>query len=560
LLRADAHTCSLCGYVFLQATLKHSSRSLNGSRHSTMASFPSNPPASPHRAGHYSGLHPEDQPYQSSFMPILRPPAITRRLVEQESDEVLEPAVISHEPPQLVYDVEHEQIPKRYLASPIPSHSPMPQRSPGALSQMAAPVPLLEIEPPPFVPESTQQEQCTVPLPAPADLADKRQPRKRIVRILFIAAILSFLLGSSILAYLVLFTGTGVPVHPAAKVVHTGSQQGQSTVPQLHLSASYIDFGAVNVQNPITLTNAGDQQINWQAGVDSNSSWLGITPNFGVISKKKTATVTVSRSNLAPGAYTGYINFFQQGTNNASTLKVTMRVTSPSATVTVSPPPTILTVSPSPIPAMALSTNALAFSAIQGTNPAQQTFTLANPGNAALNWAITVNANATTLLAISPKNGTVATGSSVPITVTPNVAKLTAGVFTATIIVQGAQVKSQQVAVKITISNQAVISVSPTNIACTLSSTTTTSTQSLNITNSGSATLDWTLLSQPLPSWISIDTPSGTLSAGYIAFVNVACNNTGLQAGTYTYTLVVSDTDAHTPVTSQNVLVTVTVS
>ncbi len=39
------------------------------------ASRPSIPPASPHRAGHYSGLHPEDQPYQSSKMAILRPSA-----------------------------------------------------------------------------------------------------------------------------------------------------------------------------------------------------------------------------------------------------------------------------------------------------------------------------------------------------------------------------------------------------------------------------------------------------------------------------------------------------
>src|SRR5947209_4476117 len=33
------------------------------------------PPASPHHAGHYSGLHPEDQPYQSSIMSVQRPPA-----------------------------------------------------------------------------------------------------------------------------------------------------------------------------------------------------------------------------------------------------------------------------------------------------------------------------------------------------------------------------------------------------------------------------------------------------------------------------------------------------
>src|SRR5579859_560379 len=76
LLRADAHSCSRCGYVFSQAPVRRSSSAANGSRRSATASFPSNPPASPHRAGHYSGFHPEDQPFQSSFfVRVQRPPA-----------------------------------------------------------------------------------------------------------------------------------------------------------------------------------------------------------------------------------------------------------------------------------------------------------------------------------------------------------------------------------------------------------------------------------------------------------------------------------------------------
>ncbi len=137
LLRANAPSCSLCGYVFLQEPVRRSNKATDGSHYSATASFPSNPPASPHRAGHYSGLHPEDQPYQSSFMPILRPSAITRRLVEQESDEALQPITVSSVPSQLVHETEREQTPKRYVASPISSPSPMPQRYSGALSQVA---------------------------------------------------------------------------------------------------------------------------------------------------------------------------------------------------------------------------------------------------------------------------------------------------------------------------------------------------------------------------------------------------------------------------------------
>ena len=426
---------------------------------------------------------------------------------------------------------------------------------------MHTPLPLVEVEPLQLEPEPTLHEQITAPLPVYAHTTGKHQPRGRITRVVFIAAILSFLVASSILMYLVVFAGTGKQVHTSATVAHPSGRQGQLTKPQLRLSASHIDFGTANTNYVLTLTNAGGQQVNWLAGVDS--SWLSISPTFGTFPKQEIATITVHRSNLAAQVYTGNINFFQKGPNGPVSLKVTMSVTTLSATVTAGPSP-ILTVGPSPLPAMSITTNALTFNTIQGNNPAQQAFTLSNPGNAPLNWAITGDANANSLLSISPKSGNLPSGSSIPITVTPNVGSSKAGVINATLTIQdtdpGTVVKSQQVAVKITISNQALISVSTTNIPCNLNSTTTSSTTQLRITNSGSATLDWTVLSQPLPSWISVDTTSGTLPSGYIAFVNIACNNPGFQAGTYTYTLVVSDTDSQTPVAPQNVLITLTVT
>jgi len=572
-------------------------------------------------------------------MPILRPPAITRRLVEQESDEVFQPVVA----PQLVPVPKHEQTPKRYVASPIRSPLPMPQRYSGTLSQMAAPVPLVEVETPPLAPEQTLHEQITAPLPVPAYLPDKRRPHNRIVPILLLASCLSFLLATSIGAYLVLDRRAVISTHPVLTAapnvmrlhdsfllsgsafqahepviltrdagiplndskgkpfaIHTDSRgnfaiqilitenwnagihtiyanvneyAGVSTTitvqqtllapPKLQLSDKEIDFGtnvlgAISTKT-ITLTNAGGGQIDWQAG--SDSSWLSILPAGGTFYGSKNATLTGNRANLAPGDHTGYITFIQQG-NTYSTLKVTIAVSPHAATVTVSPPTTV-TVGPPPVPGMVITPNALTFHAIQGTNPAPQTITITNPGNAPLNWAITEDANATTYISIFPTHAVVAAGSSATITVAPKVSGATTSVvghITISDTDKGTPVKSQQVAVTITISNQAVISVSNTSLSCNLNSTTTSSSQQLRITNSGSAPLNWTL-SQPLPSWLSVDIPSGTLGPGLIAFVNVACNNTGLQAGIYPpYTLVVSDTDANTPVKPQNVQVTLTVT
>src|SRR2546421_12509109 len=95
LARAEAETCSRCGHPYVKITngvkkvnrapMKNSNPASNGSRRNetvhlsmsdgnTRIQRRSIPPASPHRAGHYSGLHPEDQPYQSAVMAVTRAP------------------------------------------------------------------------------------------------------------------------------------------------------------------------------------------------------------------------------------------------------------------------------------------------------------------------------------------------------------------------------------------------------------------------------------------------------------------------------------------------------
>lgn len=60
LQRASARLCSGCGHPFGPKP-----RSRSAPRQAAPVSIP---PASPHRAGHYVGVHPEDQPYQSSMI------------------------------------------------------------------------------------------------------------------------------------------------------------------------------------------------------------------------------------------------------------------------------------------------------------------------------------------------------------------------------------------------------------------------------------------------------------------------------------------------------------
>ena len=414
-LRADAPRCSLCGYVFSpEAPDKPTGGATNGSHRTVTLTMPSNPPASPHRAGHYSGLHPEDQPFQSSFMPVQRAPAVTRSLVDQEV--VLPTVMTAPAPPLKAPDT--EGLPKRRVAVPTPLPLPLPQRGVNSPLGSSPGAPQRQFVSPPVTFAPPTNLWFTEPVPAVLPLPRKQQKQSRVVPVLLSASFLLFLLATSALAFLLL-------------------------------------------------------------------------------DKRPVATTTTQ-------------------------------------------------------PSMVVTPSALSFSAIQGTHPAPQSFTISNTGNAPLKWAAAEDVNGSAFAPVSPKQGTVAPDKTAVITVTPDITRAPAGFINALITIsdtdKGTRVPSQQVA--ITILNQAVINVSST----TMIFTTTNSTQSLVITNTGSAPLNWTLV-QPLSPWLSVDVTGGTLSPGGSQTVKVTCDSTDLSVGNHTATFVISDTDAGTPVVPQDVQV-----
>src|SRR5260370_17315693 len=142
LSRADARSCSRCGYVFSKARVRQNGNPTGECHREGSGSLPSNPPASPHRAGHYSGLHPEDQPFQTSFIPVRRAPALTR-VLEQEPDEVFLPVVIASTAAPLLKPIPEQLIPdrlsKRQVPAPSPLLLPIQQRRTSSLFQLPSP-------------------------------------------------------------------------------------------------------------------------------------------------------------------------------------------------------------------------------------------------------------------------------------------------------------------------------------------------------------------------------------------------------------------------------------
>ncbi len=229
LLRAEAQTCSRCGgYDFLpvsSAKTRHTGVLLADEINSTppraiRSSSPVGSPLSPlpppptqlspHRAGHYSGLHPEDEPYQSSFLPVQRLPLSEQPALEVEEVEDLAFSTVPDMPdvPAPIPVPEYVAAPPqtRRVASLTPLPPPRQQRSAQTL-RIAAP------------PDSIERDQDDVhpyvdapTIPAPRR-PERRQPNLAVRLLLIIAAFL-FVVATGILAFLLIDSKPPVALKP----------------------------------------------------------------------------------------------------------------------------------------------------------------------------------------------------------------------------------------------------------------------------------------------------------------------------------------------------------
>jgi Viral BACON domain len=104
----------------------------------------------------------------------------------------------------------------------------------------------------------------------------------------------------------------------------------------------------------------------------------------------------------------------------------------PSPTPSPQPSPTP-SPQPSPTPQNLVSTNALAFTTMAGTNPTTQTVNVQNPGGNTLTW--TAGAPSQPWLAVSPTTGSDTAGQTTPLTFTVDATGMSAGTYTATVII-----------------------------------------------------------------------------------------------------------------------------
>jgi hypothetical protein len=163
----------------------------------------------------------------------------------------------------------------------------------------------------------------------------------------------------------------------------------------------------------VSIRNSGTALLSWSTVL--NVDWLRITDEGGVLEPGQTAAldVAVDTAGLAPGEYIGSFTV-SAGPGAAELIRAVLRI-EPSAKLSVSP-------------------SSLSFTADVGSIPAPAAFTVANAGQAPLQWSISVDQS---WIGTSETAGFLAGPGTQTVTVTADVTGLAAGTYSGTITVNG---------------------------------------------------------------------------------------------------------------------------
>ena len=261
----------------------------------------------------------------------------------------------------------------------------------------------------------------------------------------------------------------------------------------------------------VSITNSGSGTLTWTAS--DRSEWIRLEPREGEV--PATLTITMDPDNLDPGTYEADVTITARtaADSQITTIPVTFVVQRPG-----------LNVSPATIDR---STNV-------GSNAVfNETIQVSNSGTGKLDWTASEDASWLTL-------GTRSGSGNASVAVTINSAGLTGGTHRAdiTITAPGAVGSPAKVTVTLTVLAPG-LSVSPRSIGDTVpAGTTTKTTRTLRVTNSGNGTVTWTAAkTQP---WVGLSKTSG----GAPEDVVVTLDPNGLPPGIFTDTIVFTSPEA----------------
>ena len=133
--------------------------------------------------------------------------------------------------------------------------------------------------------------------------------------------------------------------------------------PTLSVTSTALDFNASQNTLTFSITNVGTQTLEWN--ISDNQDWMSVSPTSGsTTAEQDIVTVTVDRSGLAAGDYSGSVTVTSNGGDQV--VAVSMEILPP---------------------ILVVSSSLLDF----GSTETNQTFLITNIGAGTLNWSISVD-------------------------------------------------------------------------------------------------------------------------------------------------------------------------
>lgn len=300
----------------------------------------------------------------------------------------------------------------------------------------------------------------------------------------------------------------------------------QGAVPlQIAPSALYLyyDQGAGSDLEHVVVINNGGGSVSYtvQGQTQNCGNWLTVVTPTGTATASAPGVigVEISPSGLNSQTCRGSLTLTDSNGNTA-TLPVAMAISSA-------------------IQSILLSQTAMNFTASSsGSAPAAQTFQVLNPGSGSMPWSISASTlTGGSWLTVSPNSGNAPSLSQPgsPISVTVNPQGLAAGIYYGTVQVASSGVFNGPQAMTVTLtvtSTSPPAQVIPAGVILT-GTNGNSSTQTVNITNSGSASLSYSaiLTTDDGQSWLVATPTSGSISAGGTNAITLSGALTGLGTG-----------------------------
>ncbi|WP_137686174.1 BACON domain-containing protein [Thermosporothrix hazakensis] len=504
-------------------------------KHSHSVNRPSIPPPSTRRAGHYSGLHPEDHPYQSGLI---------KAYIPEKSAPQAEPETINLPPaPQRIQYAARPQDTVRVVPRPHQRRRrnivflliaglcllliitatlllflPIGRPSTTASQQSLTAVPdqlrihdLFTLTGRGFGPEHwidfTYDANQKILASNGHDLRARTDKQGNFTVQIQVPE--HWKVGSHSIH------ATDYTLRTAANVQITilAAAQGE---PHLQLTTETLNFTAhpttPTESQTLTLSNNGGGSVHWQA--NSDQSWLSISPNSGSFSGRSAVQVTVNRGGLAPGTYSGQLTFRQKEGDTEEVVKVTLKVEQAQKEE--------LNVSPS----------VLSFVVTTTATSSTQRLTLRNAGTNAIHWSAKAKTgDGNDWLNISPPEGQVTANSSIQLEVQVQATQLPIGSYQGTI----QFTNGTAVAVNLSVIAAGNLVVSPPSLTLSTTAGQQTTGASFTLQNSGDEHIQWqgTASTEDGADWLSLEPAQGSLSADEQATIMVHANVSSLAAGTY---------------------------